>query len=46
MAKAGGQGGGGGVVTVLAGLLGVMVLGMFLPIFSLGEAVMSGGHGM
>ncbi len=35
------------VMIVFVGvLLGVMVLGMFLPIFSLGEAVMSGGHGM
>jgi len=35
------------VMIVMVGvLLGVMVLGMFLPIFSLGEAVMSGGHGM
>jgi len=35
------------VMIVIVGLiLGVMVLGMFLPIFTLGEAVMRGGYSM
>jgi len=35
------------VMIVVVGLiLGVMVLGMFMPIFTLGEAVMQGGYGM
>jgi len=35
------------VMIVVVGLiLGIMVLGMFLPIFTLGEAVMSGGYNM
>jgi type II secretory pathway component PulF len=32
------------MIVVVGLILGVMVLGMFLPIFTLGEAVMSGGQ--
>ena len=34
------------MLVLVGGILGVMVLGMFMPIFTLGEAVMSGGYGM